>query len=102
MFDDLIKKGLDEKAKTEFCQQEKREIKFLGKMRRNTSHTLFSYNLVTKEIKVAELEKPDTINFKDLEKIGNTRIIIEKDCVYRQALNKNNFIKILKREGIID
>lgn len=102
MFDDLIKKGLDEKAKTEFCQQEKREIKFLGKMRRNTSHTLFSYNLVTKEIKVAELEKPDTINFKDLEKIGNTRIIIEKDCVYRQALNKKNFIKILKREGIID
>ena len=102
MFDDLIKKGLDEKAKTEFRQQEKREIKFLGKMRRNTSHTLFSYNLVTKEIKVAELEKPDTINFKDLEKIGNTRIIIEKDCVYRQALNKKNFIKILKREGIID
>ena len=102
MFDDLIKKGLDEKAKTEFCQQEKREIKFLGHMRRNTSHTLFSYNLVTKEIKVAELEKPDTINFKDLEKIGNTRIIIEKDCVYRQALNKKNFIKILKREGIIE
>ena len=102
MFDDLIKKGLDEKAKTEFCHQEKREIKFLGKMRRNTSHTLFSYNIVTKEIKVAELEKPDTINFKDLEKIGNTKIIIEKDCVYRQALNKKNFIKILKREGIID
>lgn len=102
MFDDLIKKGLDEKVKIEFCQQEKREIKFLGKMRRNTSHTLFSYNIVTKEIKVAELEKPDTINFKDLEKIGTTKIIIEKDCVYRQALNKKNFIKILKREGIID
>lgn len=102
MFDDLIKKGLDEKAKTEFCQQEKREIKFLGKMRRNTSHTLFSYSLVTKEIKVAELEKPDTINFKDLKKIGTTKIIIEKDCVYRQALNKKNFIKILKREGIIE
>ena len=102
MFDDLIKKGLDEKAKTEFCMKEKREIKFLGKMRRNTSHTLFSYNLVTKEIKVAELEKPDTINFKDLKKIGTTKIIIEKDCVYRQALNKKNFIKILKREGIIE
>ncbi len=102
MFDDLIKKGLDEKAKTEFCQQEKREIKFLGKMRRNTSHTLFSYNLVTKEIKVAELEEPDTINLKDLKKISNTRIIIEKDCVYRQALNKKNFVKILKREGIIE
>ena len=102
MFDDLIKKGLDEKAKTEFCQQEKREIKFLGKMRRNTSHTLFSYNLVTKEIKVAELEKPVTIGLFGMEKIGNTRIIIEKDCVYRQALNKKNFIKILKREGIIE
>lgn len=102
MFDDLIKKGLDEKAKTEISQQKKQEIKFLGKIRRNTSHTLFSYNLVTKEIKVAELEKPDTINFKDLEKIGNTKIIIEKNCVYRQALNKKNFIKILKREGIID
>ena len=102
MFDDLIKKGLDEKAKTEFCQQEKREIKFLGKMRRNPSHTLFSYNIVTKEIRVAELEKPDTINFKDLNKIGTTKIIIENDCVYRQALNKKNFIKILKREGIID
>ena len=61
-----------------------------------------SNSVITKEIKVAELEEPDTINFKDLKKIGNTRIIIEKDCVYRQALNKKNFIKILKREGIID
>lgn len=97
MFDDLIK--VLTKIK-QFCLQEKREIKFLGKMR--SSHTLFSYNLVTKEIKVAELEKPNTINFKDMEKIGTTRIIIEKDCVYRQALNKKNFIKILKREGIIE
>lgn len=100
MFDDLIKKGLDEKAKTEVSQQKKQEIKFIGKLRRNPSHTLFSYNIVTKVIKVAEIDRPDTVNFKDLEPIGSTRIVVEKDCVYRQALNVKNFIKILKREGL--
>lgn len=28
-------------------------------------------------------------------------IIIEPDCIYRQALNKKNFIKRLVREGIL-
>lgn len=34
-------------------------------------------------------------------KTEKRRINIEPDCIYRQALNKKNFVKILVREGIL-
>ena len=40
-------------------------------------------------------------NFRYREPVQRDRLVIEPDCVYRQALNRKNFIKRLRREGII-
>ena len=61
-------------------------LKHVGQQVKTPGHTLFEYNKETGEI-------------KDMK--TNRIVIIETNCIYRQALNKKNFIKRLKREGII-
>lgn len=68
-------------------QPVKVDLKHIGRQKRIAGHRLYMYNLVTGEVKEAPV------------KYG--KCITEPDCVYRQALNKKNFIKKLKREGII-
>ena len=62
---------------------------------------MFSFNLRTGDIKEAPIEQCKDVDFITQKPLCNGRITIEKDCIYRQALNKKNFIKRLKREGII-
>lgn len=90
-----------QKNQMEQLQQKKHELKFIGRARVNPGHTMFSYNTVTKEIKVAPLEYSKDIDFRTREPVRKPKLVIERNCVYRQALNKKNFIKRLKREGII-
>lgn len=91
-----------QKDQLEQLQQKKHELKFIGRGRKVPGHTMFSYNTVTKEIKVAPLESSKDFDFRTREPVEKQKIVIERNCVYRQALNKKNFIKILKREGIIE
>lgn len=63
------------------------DLKYIGRQVKTPGHTLFKYNKVTGEICKAP--------------VLNDAVITEPDCIYRQALNKKNFIKRLKREGII-
>lgn len=63
-------------------------LKHVGRQTKRPGHTLFKYNKVTGEIKEAP--------------VLNGSVITEPDCIYRQALNKKNFIKRLKREGIYE
>lgn len=85
----------------EILDKKQHEYKFIGKQRRVPGHTMFSFNVKTGEIKVAPVVHNRTIDYKTRMPVTNDRIIIEKDCIYRQALNKKNFIKRLLREGII-
>ena len=62
-------------------------IKHVGRQKKRPGHTLYLYNKVTGEIRQAP--------------VLNGNVLIEQDCVYRQALNKKNFVKRLRREGII-
>ena len=62
-------------------------LKHVGQQVKTPGHTLYKYNKVTGEISKAP--------------VLNDAVITEPDCIYRQALNKKNFIKRLKREGII-
>ena len=101
IFDPHTKDDL-QKSQVELLQQKKHEFTFIGRERKKPGHTMFSYNTVTKEIKVAPLEFSKDIDFRTREPIQKPRIVIERNCVYRQALNEKNFIKKLKREGIID
>lgn len=36
-----------------------------------------------------------------LEKVTRTEVLVAKDCYYEQALNLKNFVKRLRRRGII-
>lgn len=87
-------------AKIEVVQQAEREYKLIGQQRRVPGHTLFSFNTKTGEIKSAPMvcESALTVYGRVEHK---RRISIEPDCIYRQALNKKNFIKRLEREGIL-
>lgn len=62
-------------------------LKHVGRQKKKPGMTLFKYNKETGEITTA----PMTDNF----------VILEENCYYRQALNKENFIKRLKKERIM-
>ena len=87
-------------VRTEVVQQQQREYKLIGKLRRRPGHTVFSLNVKTGEIKPAPMVCDATLTMSG--KTEKRRIDIESDCIYRQALNKKNFIKILVREGILN
>lgn len=89
------------KDEIEILQQKQHEFKLIGRQRKIPGHTLFSFNLKTKEIKVAPVEFSKDVDFRTREAINKPKVVVEPNCIYRQALNKKNFIKRLKREGII-
>lgn len=82
-------------------EKQQHELKFIGRERKVPGHTLFSFNIKTGEIKKAPIERSKDVDFKTREPVFHERIVVEHDCIYRQALNKKNFIKRLLREGII-
>ena len=88
---------------TEVKVQERKqhEFKLIGHQRKVPGHTLFCVNLKTGEIKAAPVERSTAVDFKTMEPTYRDRIVVEPNCLYRQALNKRNFIKKLKRERII-
>ena len=100
-FFDIPNKETLSKEQIEQLQKQKREEKFLGKLRVVPGLTLFSFNYETGEIKVAEMNTELTINFKTHESKCTKKIVIEPHCIYRQALNRKNFIKKLVRAGIL-
>ena len=86
-------------VRKEVEQQQQLEYKLIGKQRRRPGHTVFSLNVKTGEIKPAPMIWDVVITMSG--KTEKRRINIEPDCIYRQALNKKNFVKILVREGIL-
>lgn len=62
-------------------------LKHVGRQVKKPGHTLYMYNKQTGEIKQAP--------------VLNGAVIIEENCIYRQVLNKKNFIKKLKKEGVL-
>ena len=85
----------------EYLQKQQHEFKHVGKMQKVPGHTLFSFNRKTKEIKPAEFEYKCSLGLNG-RVVNETRVVIEPDCFYEQALNKKNFIKRLRRYGLLD
>ena len=98
---DFPQKDQMQKDEMEILQKKKQEFKLIGNQRVVPGHTLFSFNTKTKEIKVAPVTHAKDIDFQTKEPVHRPKVVIEPDCIYRQALNKKNFIKRLKREGIL-
>ena len=89
-----------QKDEIEVLDKQKQEFKLIGRTRKVPGHTMFSYNLKTGEIKPADIQQCKSIDYVSRKPMSNAKIVIEKDCVYRQALNVKNFVKRLIREGI--
>ena len=51
------KKDLTQETEMEILQKQKHEQVFIGSMKKVSGHTMFSYNTVTKEIKVAPVSE---------------------------------------------
>ena len=98
---DTPQKDQMSKEQIEVLDKQKHEFKLIGRQRKVPGHTMFSLNIKTEEIKVAPVERSEVCDFSTREPIYNERIVIEPDCLYRQALNRKNFIKRLVREGIL-
>ena len=88
-------------AQVELLEQQKQEYKLIGSMRKVPGHTLFSFNVQTGEIKPVKLVREASIGL-DGKPVFKEKITVEKDCYYEQALNRKNFIKRLKRRGLIE
>ena len=101
IFDLPSQKEHVQKDEVEIIDKQKHEFKFVGRYRKIPGHTIFSLNTKTGEIKVAPIAHSKDIDFKTRQPVTKDRIVIEPDCIYRQALNKKNFIKRLVREGIL-
>ena len=89
------------KAEMEVVENKQHKFKLIGSQRRQPGHTLFSLNLKTGEVKIAPVDRSKVVDFRTKLPVHRDRIVVEPHCVYRQALNRKNFIKKLKREGII-
>lgn len=88
-------------TQVELLEQQKQEYKLIGSMRKVPGHTLFSFNVQTGEIKPVKLVREASIGL-DGKPVFKEKITVEKDCYYEQALNRKNFIKRLKRRGLIE
>lgn len=78
-------------------EQEIKEMTIIGSDRIQKGLTLFEYNMKTNKIERAEFEKED-VHFTPDKKTHlehRRKIVVKKDCLYVQAMNKKNVIKKL-------
>ena len=92
-----IEKDMDQ-HRTEQVQKKKNEFHLIGQERRVKGHTLFCFNLVKREIKVAPMNQDIMLGLDD-SVIYKNKVTVEKDCVYVQALNEKNARKKLIKMG---
>ena len=93
----INEKDMDQ-LRTEQVQKKKNEFHLIGQERRIKGHTLFCFNLVTREIKVAPMNQEIEMGM-DGSVIYKNNVTVEKDCVYVQALNEKNARKKLIKMG---
>lgn len=91
-------KSSDKEVRIEQSVRKDVEYKYTNSQKKVAGHTLFSFNTVTKELKVADLKRSVSIGF-NLQPVYKTEVTKEKDCIYIQALNKANAIKRIKKLG---
>lgn len=92
-------------SQIEMIERKQDNYKLIGQMIEVPGHTLFKFNFKSRIASKADLETRlyTKVNPKTgyLEVTKSSKVKVEKDCYYEQALNMKNFIKRLKRRGII-
>lgn len=93
-------KGKDESVRIESAIRQQKENKLINRLRPIPGLTLFSFNTETLEIKKAEIEMVAHYAFGG-GVYYERKVQVEKDCYYYQSLNRRNFVKHLKKMGMI-
>lgn len=93
------------KAQIEAVEKKQNEYKLIGRLTKVPGHTLYKFNATTREASKAEMRTEITRQYDpDTDTVirhVKSDVKVEKDCYYEQALNMKNFIKRLRRQGII-
>ena len=93
------------KAQIEAVEKKQNEYKLIGRLTKVPGHTLYKFNATTREASKAEVRTEITRQYDpDTDTVirhVKSDVKVEKDCYYEQALNTKNFIKRLRRRGII-
>lgn len=87
-------------VRMELNQKQQQEYKLIGKVKRHPGHALFSFNTRTCKIKLADIEHEVSITLSG-EPLYSHKTVIEKDCIYMQALNEKSFRKKLIKSGYL-
>ena len=97
---DSTKKNKD---KVEITKQQQAEIQkvFDSRIRPHENYTLFEFDLISKEIRLAIFDCGLEIKWEDAVSGNygrNKKLTKKENCIYISSLNKENVIKILKRD----
>ena len=88
-----IEKQQSDQVEIHNQQEKKKELRLLGSQRKIAGLTLWQFNIKTEELTKAK--------FKESRYLvgGGTKlkVVIEKDCIYFQSLNRKNAIKKLTK-----
>lgn len=93
-----------DKDKVEITKQQQAEIQkvFDSRIKPHENHTLFEFDLKTKEIRLTKIEpESKEIHWNKAVKgdfLQNKIVMKKENCIYISSLNKENVIKILKRD----
>lgn len=88
------------RPQVEAVQKQQNEYKYIGSLKHCPGHIMFSYNRKTGEVKRTDIGYKVSIGV-DSRPLYKRELNVEPDCFYDQALNEKNFIKHLKKYGII-
>lgn len=76
-------------------KQQEVDYFFEGTIKAKRGHTVYEVNEETLEVKKARY-KADTVEFNSFSKKQTPILIVDKECVYIPALNKENALKKYK------
>jgi hypothetical protein len=93
-----------DKIEVQIEQQQKKEIKLIGKQRKIPGLTLWEYNTKTFDLDKAKYSKVDlhlkSLSNKPQELESRHKVIANEGCLYFQALNLKNAERKVKKAGL--
>lgn len=89
-------KGKEQTELHKQAEQQKGQ-KYVGSQRIHPGHTLFSFNLLTGEVKRADIEETIVLTKSGLKK--KQKVITEENCQYLGALNEKSLTRKLTKFG---
>lgn len=101
---EVLQSFRDSKIEIRDEQQQKKEIKLIGRQRKVRGLTLFEYNEKTKELSKAQYKKQDfsleSLSLDPSQLKISSKVVVNENCIYFQALNRKNAIKKLRKASM--